>query len=826
MRVDAIHLKQVLKVFCSHYRYAPVQAIAILLGIILAVTLFVSVQAINDNAKRSYAQSTEPLSARAESLIIPAVGREYLSEEVYFALRKAGISNVLPVLEGKVRDETGRRWGLQSVDLVAAINSQQLSQSRSSQSGYDSSLFSTGMPLGDFLSGEPIVLMSSAQVSSMGGLESSAFNDISVDIVRVPDEVGLGSRMLTDLSFGQTLLNASGKLSYIAIFEKDVKHVAGIIGDDGQWIMNNQAAELGTLTDSFHLNLTAMSLLAFIVGLFITYNGIKYSLIKRQKLMVQLQQVGVTPTALVYALLSELAILVAIGTILGFVLGIQLSHVLHPTVAMTLEQLYGATLLPGEWQGIWFFQALAFTSITLLVASWQHFRQAINQPLSSHTGFYQKPASMSSHQLVICALLLTGVGVAGLWQSEHHHWTMAWLGVLIVAIPLYIPYSLLFLTSLCEKRVRVGLWQYLFNELRELISPMSHAMMALLLAVTASIGMSTLVGSFESTLKSWLDQKLHADMYISAPAETISQLEQQLLRVNGVEKVYKQYSAEDTLLGLPIIITSKDKASLEATTVFKERASQFWSRFYSGDMVAISEPTAIKLGLDLNSMITIDALKQSSVKVGAIFYDYGSPNGEVMIAPKVWFENGFNQRPDSLGLSTSSNTNELKDDLSKRLGLNPNQMFDQAEIKSIALMIFAQTFSITRALNVITLMVAVVGLFTTCLMLIDARRAAIARLFALGVGRESLMALMVGQILFLVLFTLLIALPIGIFVGYVLTEVITLRAFGWSLEFILSWSNIFFIVFMTLVVSITATLLPIWRLVNRPLMVSLQSEVL
>ena len=93
MRVDAIHLKQVLKVFCSHYRYAPVQAIAILLGIILAVTLFVSVQAINDNAKRSYAQSTEPLSARAESLIIPAVGREYLSEEVYFALRKAGISN-------------------------------------------------------------------------------------------------------------------------------------------------------------------------------------------------------------------------------------------------------------------------------------------------------------------------------------------------------------------------------------------------------------------------------------------------------------------------------------------------------------------------------------------------------------------------------------------------------------------------------------------------------------------------------------------------------------------------------------------------------------
>ena len=259
-RVNAIHLKQILKVFGSHYRYAPVQALAILLGIILAVTLFVSVQAINDNAKRSYAHSTEPLSVRAESLIIPAAGREYLSEEVYFTLRKAGISNLLPVLGGKVRDETGRRWDLQSVDLVAAINSRELSQNRSLQSGYDSSFIAGGMPLGRLLSGYPIVLMSSAQASSMGVLDNLVLNDISIEVVRVSDEMGLGSRMLTDLSFGQKLLNAQGKLSYIAIFEKDVKHMAGIIGGDGQWVMNNQAAELGTLTDSFHLNFTALAL--------------------------------------------------------------------------------------------------------------------------------------------------------------------------------------------------------------------------------------------------------------------------------------------------------------------------------------------------------------------------------------------------------------------------------------------------------------------------------------------------------------------------------------------------------------------------------------
>lgn len=65
------HTRLALNLFAAHYRQAPLQAAAILIGIVLAVTLFVAVQAINLNAKRSYAESTEQLSAQAQSLIIP-----------------------------------------------------------------------------------------------------------------------------------------------------------------------------------------------------------------------------------------------------------------------------------------------------------------------------------------------------------------------------------------------------------------------------------------------------------------------------------------------------------------------------------------------------------------------------------------------------------------------------------------------------------------------------------------------------------------------------------------------------------------------------------
>ncbi|MDF4897500.1 hypothetical protein P3584_27550, partial [Vibrio parahaemolyticus] len=62
------HTRLALNLFAAHYRQAPLQAAAILIGIVLAVTLFVAVQAINLNAKRSYAESTEQLSAQAQNL--------------------------------------------------------------------------------------------------------------------------------------------------------------------------------------------------------------------------------------------------------------------------------------------------------------------------------------------------------------------------------------------------------------------------------------------------------------------------------------------------------------------------------------------------------------------------------------------------------------------------------------------------------------------------------------------------------------------------------------------------------------------------------------
>lgn len=822
------HIQLTLRLFAAHYRQAPLQAAAILLGIVLAVTLFVAVQAINLNAKRSYAQSTEQLSAQAQTLIIPPAGQRYLSESLYFSLRQQGLSASLPVIEGKVRDAQGRRWSVQGSDLIAALSSGSR-YSADSEHGPPISLFDSTLPLTELLAGEPIVMMSQSQHKTLGSAPLMTLDGIQTKVVVVPDEWQLGSRMLMDISFAQRLLNKPGQLSYIAVFESgnEVRPKwHNLVGEQGQWITNTQSTDLGALTESFHLNLTAMSLLAFLVGLFIAYNGVKYSLLKRNRLLVQIQQSGIAARVVLSALLVELTALVTAGASLGFVLGMQLSHWLHPTVALTLEQLYGATLLPGIWRWQWWAQALLLTWAATLLACWQHFKQRTQQPLASHSGLYQAPQRANERQLFIIGALLTLFALAGLWISDHHRFTMAWLGVLVLSIPFYLPHTLGALARWSKRRTRSGLIHYLFAELLELIAPLSLAMMALLLAVTANIGMNTLVGSFESTLKQWLNQRLHADIYVSPSQANMASVEHALERFKNIEQVYKQYYVDDNLQGLPISLGTKDRGTLQQTMVFKSHVSDFWPRFYQGKLAAISEPTAVKLNLALGSPLKLNALPNKTLHVGAIFFDYGAPKGEILIAPGLWRESGFTDLPTSLGIKVSGDPQAMYQQLQQQLNLGTGQLYDQATIKSTALDIFTQTFAITRALNSVTLLVAVIGLFSACFMLLDARKAAIARLYALGVHRRKLMALLVGQITALVCFTLVIALPLGALVGYILTDVVTLRAFGWSLTYLWSWSEALSIALITIVVAVTATLIPLWRLVSKPVMSSLQSEVL
>ena len=64
------------------------------------------------------------------------------------------------------------------------------------------------------------------------------------------------------------------------------------------------------MTQAFMTNLTAMSLLAMLVGMFLIFNAMSFSIVQRRKLFGRLRAIGVTQQELFHLILFE-AVIVA-----------------------------------------------------------------------------------------------------------------------------------------------------------------------------------------------------------------------------------------------------------------------------------------------------------------------------------------------------------------------------------------------------------------------------------------------------------------------------------------------------------------------------------
>ncbi|WP_144212766.1 ABC transporter permease [Shewanella donghaensis] len=834
-----------LRIFIAHYRHAPLQAGAILLGIILAVTLLIGVKSTNENAVRSYSEATELLSQRASLLITPPAGQRLLDEQVYFRLRQNGISNGLAVLNGLAADDKGQRWQIQGSDLFAAISLQ--AHTNSQQADTKAPI---NIPLEKVLAAENVLLMSQSfavKVAKDGWfylqnpLDKTAAS-IKLEVISVDDDYGLGNAIVADISLAQKLLNQPNKLSYIALFDDPEPLIERIKQHDllqqqATITEQDQGQALQELTRSFHLNLNAMSMLAFVVGLFIAYNGVRYSLMKRQKLLVQLLQLGVNKHNIMLALVTELSLLVFIGSVVGFILGLQLSLWLQPMVAMTLEQLYGARLMPGNWQWPWFAQALILTLLAGLLACLPLYKQLTEQPLARAGSKHNQATSLLGTQrllfrIAVVALLIS----AALFPfTQQYQFSLALMGIVIVAIPLLLPLTLHHVSGLLAKRFPAGLWQYMIAETKELIGPLSLAMMAMLLALTANISMNTLVGSFEVTLKTWLESRLHADLYMRPSSENITSIQHFLEKEPKVTGVYSQWTVNSTYQNMPVELVSRDLQSTKITSSLKAHSDNFWAEFIVGNQLMISEPIAIKYNLQIGDSFTLPIMsskvssepsKPDTISIGAIFFDYGNPKGQVVIGKALWQQLQLPKQPKSIAASYDGDINELEQSLVNSKLISTAQMYNQAKIKQQAIAMFKQTFSITMVLNSLTLMVAAIGLFSACLMLTQARQAPLAKLYALGVSKTQLRFMMFIQMQFIVLLTCLVALPTGAVLGYLLINKVTLQAFGWSIAMLWDWQAYGRVVLIALSTSAIAIAIPLYWQTRKSLIHNLQQEAL
>jgi len=779
----------VLAALASYWRRNPLQLVTLLVGLALATALWSGVQAINAEARSSYDAAAATLGEGSYAQITARDGGAIAQQE-YIAMRRAGWA-VSPVIEGRI--DGVRIVGLEPLTAPGGLGPVNLG---------------AGTDLGAFLTGPGQIFARAATLDRLPVL--GAQRVIAPDVA--PNTV------LTDIGIAQRLLGRAGQIDRLIVLPDQpiTRRPLSDIAPDLAQATPQGGGDVARLTDSFHLNLTAFGLLSFAVGLFIVHGAIGLAFEQRRPMIRSMRALGVPLGRLIALMAVELAILALIAGAIGIALGYVIAAVLLPDVAATLRGLYGAdlsgqlTLRPAWWlSGLAI--ALGGTAVAASGVFWSLARMSL---LSGAQPRALAMAQRGGAQAALAMALLTLSAVMAIW-GEGLLAGFAMLGALLIGGALALPPLLALVLKLAEAPARTPVAQWFWADTRQQVPGLSLALMALLLAMAANVGVSTMVSSFRLTFVGFLDQRLASELYVSAEdaaqAATIV-----AVASDRADAILPILSVDRTVAGLPAeIYSARDHATYRDNWQFLRAMPDAWNRLARGKGVLINEQMFRRAKLDLGDAIAL--APDVRLPVLGVYGDYGNSIGQVIVTEAL-FRSLY---PDVTALrfglrTTPDEAPALRAALRTEAGLSEAAMIDQAAIKALSLSVFERTFTVTTALNVLTLAVAGFAILMSLLTLAAIRLPQLAPVWALGLTRRRLALLDLLRALVLAALTAVLALPLGLALAWALLAVVNVEAFGWRLPMYLFPLDYIRLTALALLAAALAALWPAWRLSRIP----------
>ncbi|WP_295316316.1 FtsX-like permease family protein [Roseobacter sp.] len=776
-----------LAVLLSHWRRNPLQLLTLVTGLALATALWSGVQAINAEARASYAQASDTLDGGDIARVVRTDGQDITTAE-YVALRRAGWL-VSPVIEGRLdgTDPGIRITGIEPLTLPGR---------------------------GAFEPGEEGIALPDGFLSDAGLLVANpgdlpALEPFGVPLLADPDR--RAGTVLTDIATAGRLLGEDGGIGWLLLAPEQPLIRAGLPAayTVSEPLVQNDVARL---TRSFHLNLTAFGLLSFAVGIFIVYGAVGLAFEQRRGVFRTLRAMGMPLRRLMLLLVLELGVFALLAGAAGIALGYVIAAALMPDVAATLRGLYGAEVT-GQLQlrPVWWLSGMAIalggTAVAAVAALWR----LVRMPLLSfnHPRAMRVQADGSARLMLVAAVVLLGAAALFAVFGSGLFAGFALLACLLTGAAFCLPLVLSKVLKLAECAANGVLSQWFWADTRQQLPGLTMALMALLLAMAANIGVSTMVSSFRLTFTGYLDQRLSADLYLRAG--TPAQAGDILSFLEGRETdVLPIASAPTRIGGLPAeIFGLRDHVSYRENWPVLDAVPAVWDRLAAGDGALINEQMARREALRPGDML------QGGDTVLGIYSDYGNAAGQVIISEALFATRYPEIRPVQFGLVTDAPA-ALAKALQDRFDLQADALINQRDLKAFSLEIFERTFAVTAALNVLTLSVAGLAILISLLTLATMRLPQLAPVWALGLTRRDLAGFEMLRAVCLATLTGLLAVPLGLALAWVLLAVVNVEAFGWRLPMYLFAGDMLRLGGLTLLAALLAALWPAARLARTP----------
>src|SRR6056297_599389 len=770
----------------SHWWRNPLQLFAFLAGLALATALWSGVQAINAEARASYDAAATTLGEGQYDQLVPRQGNA-IAQDVYVGLRRAGWL-VSPVIEGRLADVR-----LVGIDVLTAPG------------GLGAAEMDRAMAIAD-PEARALLFANAETARALEGVAEVQADPGVAPGVAVGD-VGVVQRLL-----GRDDLSRLLVLPEQPMGRPDLASVAPQLRVQS----SQQAADLEQLTDSFHLNLTAFGLLSFAVGLFIVHSTIGLAFEQRRGMIRTLRSLGVPLRLLTWLITAEMLGLAVIAAGMGIVLGYVIAAVLLPDVAATLQGLYGAQVsgtlqLRPEWWLSGLVISVLGTGAALAGRIWQIWRMPLLASVRPRA--WAMAGAVQTRWLMIASVLLLGTAAVLSLLGSGLLAAFVLLACLLVGAALALPVLAGAVLGLLQARTTAPIWSWFWADTRQQLPGLSLALMALLLAVSANIGVSTMVSSFRLTFTGFLEQRLAPELFIEVDTADQSAALERYLTEQGLE-VLPLLKASQSIAGQPArLFGVRVGPTYRDNWVFLAATPVAWDRVEAGQAVVVNEQLARRADLWVGD--AVDVAPGLTLPIAAVVGDYGNPKGQVIISETVFQDLYPDSYPAQFGVR-SDNVSRLRQNIMDEVGLSETAMIDQAAIKAMSTEVFERTFAVTQALNALTLGVAGFAILMSLLTLADLRVPQLAPVWALGLTRRKLGQLELLRAVALWLLVFLCAVPLGLALAWVLLSIVNVEAFGWRLPMYLFPGDYLRLGFYAIVAALLASFWPALRLMRTP----------
>ena len=811
------------------------------LGVALGVAVVVAIDLANVSAERAFELSAQTVAGKATHQIVGAAGD--LDDDVYRRVRiDASYRTSAPVVSGYATlERSDRTFQLLGVDPFAEGPFRPYVGEPSE------------LDLNTFVGQRRTALVAAPTAEELGlavgdtlrlRLEGVEEQLRLVGLMQPDNERSrraMESLIVVDIATAQNLLDLRGQLSRIDLILPDgeqgdrVRERIQQVLPEGARIQRSEARTetVEQMTRAFNLNLTALSLLALVVGAFLIYNTMTFSVVQRRPLIGRLRALGVTRREIFRLVLGEAALIGVVGTGIGILLGIVLATGLVQLITQTINDLYFVltvreltispfTLAKGALLGLG----------TTLGAALAPAREATQAPVSV---VLQRSATEASTRKMIPRLALGGVVLGGLGAallmipSRSIIISYSALLGIIIAAALLTPAAIVagarVLRPLLGRVVGV-IGRMATRGVVTALSRTSVAIAALMIAIAATVGVGIMVDSFRGTVESWLNYSLQADVYVQPPSlvfrRSTSTLEPALVdtltSTAGVGATYSVRRVDVQAEVGPTELVAIDPGP-NTPDVYRFKSGDpeaIWPRFRSEDMAIVSEPYAYRYGLSVGDSLRLQTDRgERSFPIRGIFYDYASDLG-VAVMSRTSYDRYYDD-PGVSGIAVDAAEGQDVDALIDRLrartqGMQEVFIRSNVGLREASLRIFDRTFTITAVLRLLAIIVAFIGVLSALMALQLERSRELAVLRANGMTPGQLGEYVTLQTGVMGLLAGLLAIPLGYALAYVLIFVINKRSFGWTLQLEVAPEILLQAVAIGLVAAVLAGLYPAWSM--------------